>query len=115
MRERREFSAKVKVMAWERAGGNCERCTARLYPGKFRFNHRIPDALGGEPTVENAEVLCLNCDTPQTYGKDIPNIARAKRRERKHIGVRKTSKFACSRGSRFKKKVGSGEVVLRRP
>jgi hypothetical protein len=45
----------------------------------------------------------------------VANIARAKRRERKHIGIRKTSKFACSRGSRFKKKVGSGEVVLRRP
>jgi hypothetical protein len=58
--------------------------------------------------------LCGPCHKAKTR-KDVANIARAKRRERKHIGIRKVSKFACSRGSRFKKKVGSGEVVLRRP
>lgn len=109
---RREFPAKVKVAAFQRANGHCERCTARLYPGKFRYNHRIPDALDGEPTLDNCELLCLACDTPQTYGKDIPAIAKAKRRERKYIGVKRQSKFSCSRDSKFKKKI-SGEVVLR--
>lgn len=79
MRERREFSKNVRALAFERTKGNCERCTARLYVGKFRFNHRIPDWMGGEPTLENCEVLCINCDSKQTYKVDIPAIAKSKR------------------------------------
>lgn len=86
---RQEFPAKVKQAAFDRAKGQCERCTARLYPGKYRYNHRIPDALGGDPTLENCELLCLACDTPQTYGKDIPAIAKSKRVRRKHAGIKK--------------------------
>ena len=86
---RREFSAKVKLQAFDNCGGLCVRCTARLYPGKYRYNHRIPDAIGGEPTLDNCEVLCLNCDTPQTYAIDIPRIAKAKRIRKKHHGIKK--------------------------
>ena len=57
MSTRREFTSKIKLAAFERAKGQCERCTGKLYPGKFRYNHRIPDALGGEPTLDNCEVL----------------------------------------------------------
>ena len=35
--------------------------------------------MGGEPTLENCEVLCVNCDSEQTYKKDIPAIAKSKR------------------------------------
>jgi len=76
---RREFSKATRALAFERTKGKCERCTARLYIGKFRFNHRIPDWMGGEPTLENCEVLCVNCDSEQTYKKDIPAIAKSKR------------------------------------
>lgn len=86
---RREFPAKVKLAAFERAQGNCERCTARLYPGKFRYNHRIPDALGGEPTLENCEVLCINCDSEQTYQTDIPAIAKNVRVRKRNAGIKK--------------------------
>lgn len=86
---RREFSAKVRVAAFERAKGRCERCTGLLRPGKFRYNHRTPDALGGEPTLDNCEVLCIACDHPQTYGKDIPAIAKSKRIRKHRAGVRK--------------------------
>jgi 5-methylcytosine-specific restriction enzyme A len=86
---RREFPGKVKDAAYKRASGHCERCTAPLSTGKFRYNHRIPDQLGGDPTLNNCEVLCLACDAPQTYQVDVPAIAKAKRRERAHAGVRK--------------------------
>lgn len=109
---RREFPAKVRIAAFQRAKGHCERCPTLLMPGKFRYNHRIPDALGGEPTLENCEVLCLGCDTTQTYEKDIPAIAKSKRIQRRGAGIKKRSTFAGSRDSRFKKKI-SGEVVLR--
>jgi 5-methylcytosine-specific restriction enzyme A len=108
---RRDFPPKVKVAAFLRCKGRCERCTARLYPGKYRFNHCIPDALDGEPTLENCEVLCLSCDSTQTYRFDIPRIAKAKRQQRKHLGIADHERQAFRR-SRFKKKIG-GEVVLR--
>lgn len=86
---RQEFKPKIKIAAFQRAEGRCERCRALLCPGKFRYNHRIPDQLGGEPTLENCEVLCLGCDSEQTYKIDIPAIAKSKRVRARHAGVRK--------------------------
>lgn len=85
---RREFSAKVKVAAFERCEGRCEKCTTRLMPGKIIYDHRLPDALGGEPTLENCQVVCKTCDAPKT-ARDQGDIARAKRREAKFIGAKK--------------------------
>jgi 5-methylcytosine-specific restriction enzyme A len=109
---RREFSAKVKVAAFERTKGRCERCTARLVVGKIEYDHVIADALGGEPTLENCAVLCSSCHGIKTP-VDTTKAAKVKRTTRKLVaGIRKRSSFPCGRGSKFKKKV-SGEVVLR--
>lgn len=109
---RREFSAKVMGAAAVRAGGHCENCTARLATGQFHYDHVIPDAMGGEPTLANCAVLCKACHSLKTTKADVPNIARAKRRERKHFGIRKRSTFPGSRDSRWKKKI-DGSVVPR--
>lgn len=109
---RTEFSAKTKAAAALRANGNCEECTRRLMTGDFHFDHVIPDALGGEPTLANCAVLCRSCHRAKTTTQDVPRIAKANRNYRKAHGIRKPSQFACSRGSKFKKKI-SGEVVLR--
>lgn len=85
---RREFSAKVKVASFERAAGQCELCTARLYPGKFAYDHRIPDGSGGEPTLENCQVVCAACHGAKTK-HDVTKIAKGKRVRRRHIGIRK--------------------------
>lgn len=111
MTPRREFPRKIKQAAFMRAKGKCEICTARLYPGKYRYDHVLPCALGGEPTLENCQVICSNCDTPKTYGKDIPMIAKADRQRAKHIGATKPKR---PWGGKYRKKV-SGEVVLRDP
>lgn len=86
---RHEFSDKVRLAAFERAKKRCERCTAMLVAGKIRYNHRIPDYFGGPNTLENCEVLCLACDSPQTYGKDIPAIAKSRRIRKREAGIRK--------------------------
>jgi 5-methylcytosine-specific restriction protein A len=109
---RREFSAKVMAAAALRANGKCEKCDAKLMTGGYHFDHIIPDAMGGEPTLDNVAVLCKSCHSAKTRNVDVPNIAKAKRRERAHFGIKKPSRFACSRNSRFKKKM-NGEVVLR--
>jgi 5-methylcytosine-specific restriction endonuclease McrA len=109
---RRDFSAKVKVAAFSRAAGHCEVCSAHLYAAKFHFDHRIPDALGGEPTLDNCTVACLACHGEKTTTEDVPRIAAAKRQERKHIGIRKPATMPGSRNSRWKKRM-DGRVERR--
>jgi hypothetical protein len=84
---RREFTTKVKVAAWHRCEGRCESCTAKLYPGRFAYDHDNPDGLTGEPTLENCRVLCSACHGVKTKG-DVARIAKAKRCEAKHVGAR---------------------------
>jgi 5-methylcytosine-specific restriction enzyme A len=85
---RREFTAKIKVAAFERADGRCEECTARLAAGNVEYDHRIPDALGGDPTLDNCVVLCRACHRTKTSGQDVPRIAKKNRQHAKHIGAK---------------------------
>lgn len=95
---RREFPAKVKVAAFRRANGHCEKCTARLVPGKLAYDHVLPDWLGGEPTLSNCEVLCDACHGAKTSGEDVPRIAKAKRQRASHLGIRSPKSQIQSRG-----------------
>src|SRR5262245_14659632 len=88
MTERQEFSKRTKDDAFARAAGRCERCATWLL-GRVRYNHRIPCALGGAGDADNVEVLCLACDAAQTYGKDIPAIAKCRRIRQREAGIKK--------------------------
>lgn len=109
---RRPFPAKVMLAAFERAKERCQECTAPLRAGKIHYDHIIPDAMGGTPTLDNCQVLCTACHSVKTCEQDLPAIARAKRRAAKHHSIRKRSSFPGSRDSKWKRKV-SGETVLR--
>lgn len=111
---RREFSKQVKRDAFLRANGKCEVpwCCARLTVGKFHYDHVIPDALGGDPTLENCAVICVPCHKGKTGKMDMRAIAKTKRIQDKHRSIKKPSKFACSRNSKWKKRI-DGTVVLR--
>ena len=85
---RREFSAKTKLAAWQRCAGFCEGCTAKLFPGNTEYDHINPDGLTGTNDVENCAVLCRTCHRSKTR-LDIGRIAKAKRQERRHAGIRK--------------------------
>jgi 5-methylcytosine-specific restriction protein A len=109
---RKEFSTKTKALAFQRANGRCEECGARLTIGKFHYDHDTPDGLLGEPTLANCRVLCIACHLPKTR-RDVHNISKAKRREARHIGARKSpNPLPCGKASKWKKKI-TGEVVLR--
>lgn len=109
---RREFTAKVKYAAFERAAGHCEICTAFLMPGRFRYDHRIPDYLGGEPTLENCVVQCITCDKPKTAA-DQTTIAKVKRVRARHIGASESrTPMPCGKRSKWKRTM-SGKVVPR--
>jgi 5-methylcytosine-specific restriction protein A len=104
---RREFSKRTRIEAFHRALGRCEKCTATLFPGRFRFDHIKPDAFGGNPALENCQVICLNCDAPKTYGEDIPAIAKSNRVRAAHIGVKRAKRTIP--GRRF-----NGEPIFSR-
>lgn len=109
---RREFPDKVKAAAFVRADGSCEGCGARLSVGKFHYDHTIPADLGGEPILDNCAVLCIVCHKAKTKTLDLPRITKGRRIRKREMGIKKRSTFACSRESRWKKKL-NGSVVLR--
>lgn len=105
---RKEFPVKVKKAAWLRCNGFCEGkdCGAKLQVGKFHYDHDIPDALGGEPTLENCRVLCMGCHGKKTTTVDVPQISKGKRQQFKLVagiksagsGKIKSAGFAQAQG-----------------
>lgn len=94
---RREFPPKVKLAAWERAGGHCEECLARIV-ARPEYDHVLPDWLGGEPSLENCKVLCSKCHRLKTSTEDVPRIAKTKRTQRKALNAWPKSRPLRSRG-----------------
>jgi len=106
---RREFPAKVRAQAFERAGGCCEAdgCGVKLgIPGApaHHFDHVLPDGLGGRADLENCEVLCAPCHRAKTSdrdslaGGDVQKIAKANRLRAKAQKI--TGRKAIIPGSR---------------
>lgn len=91
---RTEFPQKVRAQAALRSNGHCEnpRCGVRLPDGGYHYDHVIPDALGGEATLENCEVLCLPCHKAKTTKGDVPRIAKAKMQGAKSKGTHRLGK-----------------------
>lgn len=92
---RQEFPRRVKLAAFERSRGHCEfthlgeeRCGRKLQVGRFRYDHRIPDWMGGEPTLENCQVICEWCDAPKT-AQDQTTIAKVRRIRERHAGIKR--------------------------
>lgn len=97
---RKEFPRKVKRAAIDRANGHCERCKAALKPGEAEVDHILPDALGGEPTLANAMVLCRVChrgpDGKTT--QDVRRIRKADRQRDKATGAMRAKSKIRSAG-----------------
>lgn len=109
---RREFPNRVKAEAALRAMDKCERCGASTKHKPVHFDHDIPDNLGGEPVLSNCTVLCVPCHKEKTRSIDLPRITKGRRIRKREMGIKRRSAFACSRQSRWKKKI-DGTVVLR--
>lgn len=83
---RRDFPRKVKAQAILRANGCCEACSAKLKVGEAEVDHVLPDALGGEPVLSNARVLCRVCHRAKS-ADDISRIRKADRQRDRHTGA----------------------------
>jgi len=95
MSARQEFSRKQRSQIIFRATGPdgvivCEGCGMRLGKKPFEIDHILPCALGGEATLENAQLLGKECC--HRGGKtqdDIRMIRKADRQRDKHNGAMK--------------------------
>lgn len=83
---RREFTRKIKQAAITRAAGHCDKCKAVLKPREGEVDHILPDVLGGEPVLANAQVLCRVCHAEKT-ADDIRRTRKADRSRDKASGA----------------------------
>ena len=85
---RREFPKSIRVSVIKRATKDsivyCEACKGLAK--RFQIDHVRPDGLLGEPTLQNAMLICEACWAVKNP-KDTTSIAKAKRREAKHVGA----------------------------
>lgn len=83
---RRDFSRKVRKAAIARAAGHCEKCKATLKLREGEVDHILPDVLGGEPVLANAQVLCRLCHAEKS-GDDLRRTRKADRQGDKASGA----------------------------
>lgn len=57
----RYFSEHQRWDIYDKSNGCCALCGIRLY-GYFEVDHKIPFSLGGETTLDNAQILCRRCN-----------------------------------------------------
>lgn len=112
---RRPISGTERLRIFKRENGVCHLCGGKVNVGEaWDVSHEIPLALGGDDEGNNRRVAHTKCHKAHTAANDIPAIAKAKRRERAHLGIRarKGRPMPGSRDSPFKKKM-DGSVVRR--
>ena len=86
---RHEFTDKVKRQAYKRASGKCQKCGIQFdTKNKPEYDHIIMDALSGDNSLANCQVLCKTCHAEKTGKKDIPANAKAKRLADQQIGIK---------------------------
>lgn len=117
---RREFSRTVRAQIVHRSMNakgqpTCEGCGLVLGYKKWEIDHRIAEALvvdKSKPlTAEDGQLLgpCCHRGENGKTARDVRVIAKSKRSERKiRFGIKKASRMAGSRNSKWKAKIGGG-------
>jgi 5-methylcytosine-specific restriction protein A len=104
---------RVKVAIYLAADGRCAKCTRFIDGAKVvgQYDHAIPLILGGGHRQSNLQLLCVECHSQKTK-LDVKLKSKVAKVQKRHLGIKKPSRFACSRNSKFKKRV-DGTVVVR--
>ena len=111
---RRHLSTKARTAIFVASGGICHLCGGKITVGQaWEIEHVIPLAQGGSDEPDNMRPAHARCHKAKT-ADDLGNIARAKRREAKHIGAKAPSRRPLPFGKRspWKMKL-DGRIVPR--
>lgn len=103
---------RVKLRVFERMGGVCHISKRKIMAGEeWDCDHVVALINGGENRESNM-APALKQPHRQKTADDVKLKAKTDRIRKRNLGIRKRSKFACSRDGKFKKKL-DGSVVLR--
>ena len=90
---RRSISTRERLRLFQLHGGICHLCGGRIQVGEaWEVSHDTPLELLGADDDANRKPAHKKCHRDHTAAVDLPNIARAKRREAKHIGAKRSSR-----------------------
>lgn len=104
---------RVRLRVFDRADGLCQICTRKISAGdRWVADHIVAIINGGANTEGNLQLCCDWCDRKVKTPADVAEKSRIARIRTKALGIKKRSTFACSRDSKFRKKL-DGSVVLR--
>lgn len=108
MTKRRSISTKERARLFTLHGGNCHICGGKIQVGEaWEVEHCKPFELSYDDSDDNRKPAHVKCHKGKT-AIDRVDIARAHRREQKHLGFKQKQPWNL----KWKRKV-SGEVILR--
>ncbi len=103
---------RVKLRVFERHEGRCYLTGRKIRPGEaWEIEHIIALCNGGEHRESNL-APALNLAHKLKTTQDVAAKARTARIRKRHVGIKKPSRFACSKNSPWRKKI-DGSVVPR--
>jgi 5-methylcytosine-specific restriction protein A len=112
---RRSWSTKARAALFLKHAGVCHLCLGKILPGEaWEISHETPLEMGGADDDENAKPAHYRCHRRHTAEVDIPNIAKAKRREARHFGWKAPSKKPLPGGRRSNWKIKMDGTVVPR-
>jgi 5-methylcytosine-specific restriction endonuclease McrA len=102
MADRKRRNAKTRLRIFLAHNGTCHVCGGKISVGEaWDLDHVIPLALYGEDEEHNlAPAHRKGCHGGKTAEQDVPAIARAKRLEAAHLGIKRPSSL---KGQGFKR------------
>lgn len=102
---------RVRVRVFLKFDGVCQECGVKIVGKKWICDHRRALINGGKNCEGNLGPIHEWCDKKKT-AKDVAEKAVTYRVRKRHLGIRKPSRFPGSRDSKYKKRM-DGSVVLR--
>lgn len=104
---------RVRLRVFQRDGGSCQcGCGRSIRPGDaWETDHTISICNGGENKESNLRTLLKSCHDAKS-ATDVAEKSQVYQKRKKHLGIKKKSRFPCAKESKWKKKI-SGEVVRR--
>jgi 5-methylcytosine-specific restriction protein A len=107
--KRHRLTTAKRVACFRDNNGECHLCGGKIHAGEaWEVSHPIPLELGGADDKSNWRPAHRVCHRVETSTKDIPAIAKAKRREARHIGALKSSRP-------FPKRAKPPRIITKRP